>query len=103
MMYLAREYKRSELAFNSFRQLKIQYPSINLVVFGLEPLVSVVGLPNSEQYISKPNQNELRILIANVMHGCLLVSQKSLVYLFYRQWRAEHQLSALDVEQHLTC
>lgn len=61
-MYLAREYKRSELAFNSFRQLKIQYPSINLVVFGLEPLVSVVGLPNSEQYISKPNQNELRMV-----------------------------------------
>ncbi|KXJ53206.1 MAG: hypothetical protein AXW17_06950 [Colwellia sp. Phe_37] len=60
LMYSGREYKGSRIAFNSLNQLKKQYPFIRVVAFGLEAPEKVIGLPESAEYFSQPNQNQIR-------------------------------------------
>lgn len=60
MMYSGREYKGSQQAFECFNELKIKYPFINLVLFGIESEKDVVGLPAYAEYISQPDQEKIR-------------------------------------------
>lgn len=60
MMYSGREYKGSQFAFACFNKLKNKYPFVKLIVFGIENVNDVVGLPTQVQYYSQPTQDKIR-------------------------------------------
>lgn len=60
MVYSSRSIKGSQLAFECFNQLQKEYSSNKLIVFGMEPLNEVVGLPNNATYYFQPEQGKIR-------------------------------------------
>lgn len=60
MMYSQRSYKGSQFAFRAFSRLCYQGYSIKLVVFGVEAIDSVEGLPEKATYYSQPEQDKIR-------------------------------------------
>lgn len=64
LMYSARSYKGSHLAFDCFKRFQKKFPSIKLVAFGTEEPEKVIGLPDGAKYYSQPDQNEIRNIYA---------------------------------------
>lgn len=60
MMYSSRAIKGSELGFKCFSKLHEKFPSVTLVVFGIESSDKVLGLPDGAEYFSQPNQDKIR-------------------------------------------
>jgi len=60
MMYSGRSYKGSQLAFECFEKLQKEYSAIKLLVFGLESVEHVVGLPAGAEYCCQPEQDAIR-------------------------------------------
>jgi len=60
MMYSQRAYKGSQWAFEVYNKMYAQYPSIKLLVFGLETYSQDVGLPPNAEYYCQPSQDKIR-------------------------------------------
>jgi len=62
MIYSPRFMKGSQWAFECFKKLQNKHPDAKLIVFGMEVLVEVIGLPEGAEYHYQPEQDDIRKL-----------------------------------------
>lgn len=61
-MYSSRAYKGSQLAINAFNKLKLLYPDVRLVAFGLEKETEGINLPDHIDYYCRPEQHTIPLI-----------------------------------------